>query len=62
VLEYYSRFGSRADLALLDALPERVKFGQGLPEEDDLRHRSYLREQCRQAKDAIALRFGAVSR
>jgi hypothetical protein len=62
VLDYYSRFGSRADLSLLDALPERVKLGRGLPEEDAVRHRSYLREQCRQAKNAIFLRLGPVPR
>lgn len=57
VREYYGRFGTSEDLKTLDSLPERVSFGEGVDEYNARVFRSYLREQCRQAKDSIALRL-----
>jgi hypothetical protein len=56
VREYYSRVGTPEDLKTLGSIPDRISFDSSVDPEDARVYRSYLREQCRQARDAILLR------
>jgi HEAT repeat protein len=57
VRDYYGRLGTSEDLKMLDMISDRVTFGEGVDPDDATVYRSYLREQCKQAKDAIQLRI-----
>jgi hypothetical protein len=56
VREYYTRVGVQEDLDTLDSIPDRLSFEASVDPEDAQVYRSYLREQCQQAMDAIRLR------